>query len=1013
MYQKILLVGAGAREHVILEKIIESVLLNINNHNLDTKNSPIKIYTYNFKILKLPNINTENLNIIKNIINLKGNDTIEAIKNKCIDEKIDLVIASQEKYLVAGLVDILKEVNIACFGPNQAAAMIEGSKEYSKNLMIALGIPTADYKVFIRKQVEECKQYLKNNFDYNKSVIKVSGLAAGKGVFLPKNLNQAIEIIDEIMINKIFGDAGNTIIIEERLYGEEVSVMAFCNGHEAVLMQQAQDYKRIFDGDRGPNTGGMGAICPVSVLSSQEIANIQKDMNKIVNKLDYIGVLYAGIIKTKNLHLYDDSNTNLNPNINHIQNRNHNSYYVLEYNCRFGDPEAQVILNCLDMKYNNLLNIIEACINKQPIKLRWTNKIAANVVLSNEEYPFKKLPKYTEINIPNFTSKSDIVSDPEILLYYANMEEVESKGGTQISYITNGGRILSMVKVADTLFDALNCIYNNIYHIQFTNLSIPSPYYRRDIGQRLLLKRPDRMRKPINIAIMGSTRGTSSEKLMSMTLNNDTTFPGQVKLVISNKKNAEILYKARQHNISYLYLPFKNDSEQDYDKQLVNILRAYNIDMLILVGYMKIISKVLIDEYEDNIINIHPSLLPFYSGMMDMDVHSIVLKNNDKFTGCTLHVVSEEVDAGRILLQSQIRTENYHSPESLKKRVQELESECIVNYIRIAANFKLNYSVNIKKANEFTEILKRENDAIGGFCAIKDCNEGKRRIGLACDGVGTKLDLADKYDKLDNIGIDLVAMCINDLLAQGVRPYYFLDYIAIDKMNVEKCNKIVESVKKGCEIAKCELVGGETAEMMGIYRKNKWDVAGFAVGFIEEPERDQMPKISNFLSKNSDEKSEIVLYGLKSSGIHSNGFTLINKILKSYYIDENKDGVEDYITEILKPTRIYMEILDILKDYGDLLLACAHITGGGFHDNIVRVIPENYSYNLENFEWPWIFHWIQEHSGLNKEEMMQTFNCGIGMILFLKNNRHEKEKLREIIDKYELVYLGDMYKIKK
>ena len=386
-------------------------------------------------------------------------------------------------------------------------------------------------------------------------------------------------------------------------------------------------------------------------------------------------------------------------------------------------------------------------------------------------------------------------------------------------------------------------------------------------------------------------------------------------------------------------------------------------------------------------------------------------------------MVEKEVDKGHILLQSQLLVGNIKDPQILKCKVQKLEAECIINYINIVNNFGSRYGVNIDKANEFTKILNKKNDKIGSFCAIVDIQNMK--FGLACDGVGTKLKLLDQYNKLDNLGIDLVAMCVNDLIARGVKPLYFLDYIAVDKLDIDKCNQIVESVRVACNMAGCELIGGETAEMKDIYKKNTWDIAGFAMGIVEDISRDLMPKLEEI-------DDSCLLYGIASNGIHSNGFTLINKLLDIYDIEDiniediniediniediniediniediniEDINIEDInIEDILQPTRIYLEILEILKNY-DNLIACAHITGGGIADNLNRIIPELLSFKLEKWEIPKIFKWIQKLSRISDEELMQTFNCGIGMILVIKNNSN----LQEIVNKYNLIYMGTL-----
>ena len=240
--------------------------------------------------------------------------------------------------------------------------------------------------------------------------------------------------------------------------------------------------------------------------------------------------------------------------------------------------------------------------------------------------------------------------------------------------------------------------------------------------------------------------------------------------------------------------------------------------------------------------------------------------------------------------------------------------------------------------------------------------------------MGTKLDLANKYNRLDNIGIDLVAMCVNDLIVCGIKPLFFLDYIAIDKIDNKKLNIIISSIHKGCLECGAILLGGETAEMPNIYKYNGFDLGGFSVGFLNN---DLYPKTELI-------ESGCKLYGLKSNGIHSNGFSLVNKLLK--YYDYNIDT-------LLKPTKIYMECFNIIEKYKDNLLGMAHITGGGLIDNIKRIIPSNLDIKL-NIEIKNEFKWIMEKSKMNLNEMMNTFNCGYGIVLIFKkefiNNEFEE-----------------------
>jgi len=845
------------------------------------------------------------------------------IRDTCITKNIKLAIPSTEVHLCKGIVDYLIKYipDIQVFGPTKEQAQIEGSKHFSKKLMKELEIPTSNFIFF--NNYSSAKKYYNSGLQLRKLVIKYVGLAKGKGVFLPQTQTEALAIIKNIF-NEYYEQAECGIIIEDRLSGTEVSVLAFCNGKEAYLMPQAQDYKRIYDGDKGPNTGGMGAICPVNILTQNELLEVKNHMNKVVKKLNYKGVLYAGLMKTKD------------------------GVYFLEFNCRFGDPEAQVILNLLD---SNLVDIMNDCIKGNDLTIKWKNSYAATVVLSHTLYPIKKLKK-----VINISYTDDI--DTSIKIYKSNVIDI---GNYQY---TTGGRVLSMVSVDKTLQIALENVYNNIHKIKYDGV-----YYRRDIGCNNKLQK----QIPISIGILASGNGTSVEKLLKERYKD-------IKIIITNKTTAGILPKAQKYNIPCFCFP-KNKGVfiKHYYEKMVNILRQFNIDILILSGYMAIVPKMLFEDFYT--INIHPSLLPKYKGYKDLAVHKAVLLNNERFTGCTLHIVTKKIDNGRILLQKQcpVLTNN---AEILKKTVQELEKDCIVEYINryTNCNIKTHYDIDIEKGNLFIEELKKNNKYIGGFCA--EYKHKNIRLATAADGCGTKIDLSNKYNKLDTIGIDLVAMNVNDLLAGGAKPLFFMDYIAIDKMDNEKCNKIIKGINEGCKLANCVLIGGETAEMKGIYLKDKLDIAGFSVGEI----------IYDFPKKHLMSDG-CILYGIPSSGIHSNGYTLVRKLLEITL----ENGIE--MDTILQPTRIYTELLKLYEEYPNNILGVAHITGGGFRDNLIRILPKNLYFELEEWEFPPIFQWIQETSGLNRQEMLNVFNCGYGMVI-VSNTKLPFTKIGQLIKKY-------------
>ena len=241
--------------------------------------------------------------------------------------------------------------------------------------------------------------------------------------------------------------------------------------------------------------------------------------------------------------------------------------------------------------------------------------------------------------------------------------------------------------------------------------------------------------------------------------------------------------------------------------------------------------------------------------------------------------------------------------------------------------------------------------------------------------MGTKLEIANNLKKFDTIGIDLVAMSVNDLIVQGAKPLLFLDYISISKIDLKKLKSILNGIIKGCMIADCELAGGETAEMPGTYAQGKFDLAGFAVGLVEK---------KNILKKEKIKNGNIVL-GVPSSGLHSNGFSLVRNILKrkKIILSKNKFLKE----ELLRPTKIYVnEVLKLINK--KLLISCANITGGGLRDNLSRIIPRGKTaeINLKNIKTFKIFKWLKK-SGVSEQEMLKTFNCGIGFCLIVKKNK--------------------------
>ena len=414
---KILVVGGGGREHAIIKKISE-------NKNVE-------------KIFALPG----NGGIARDAVCVPiGACDIEKIVEFAKKEKIDYAVVAPDDPLVLGLVDRLEDAGISCFGPRADAAIIEGSKVFSKNLMKKYGIPTASYEVF--SDMDKALGYLDSA--PVPTVIKADGLALGKGVTVAFTREEAKNAVIDAMRDKKFGKSGDTVVIEEYLEGPEVSVLAFTDGKTVKPMVSSMDHKRAGDGDTGPNTGGMGTVAPNPYYT----ADIEKEcMEKIfVPTIDamnkegrtFKGCLYFGLMLTKD------------------------GPKVIEYNCRFGDPETQVVLPLLE---SDLLDVMTATTNGtlSETEVKFKAGHACCVVMASAGYPVS-YEKGFEITVP------DDIAD---CVYFAGAAEKDGK------LVTSGGRVLGVTSVSDTLFGAIEESYEKVKRIKFENA-----FYRNDIGKK-------------------------------------------------------------------------------------------------------------------------------------------------------------------------------------------------------------------------------------------------------------------------------------------------------------------------------------------------------------------------------------------------------------------------------------------------------------------------------------------------------------------------------------------------
>ncbi|XP_058236274.1 trifunctional purine biosynthetic protein adenosine-3 [Hemibagrus wyckioides] len=766
MAERVLIIGSGGREHALAWKLAQSPLVQ--------------------QVLVAPgNAGTASCGKISNSAVSVSNHSILA--QYCKDHNVGLVVVGPEVPLAAGMVDDLAAAGIMCFGPSAKAAQLEASKSFSKSFMDRHNIPTARWSTFTDPQ-EACS-YIREA-DFPALVVKASGLAAGKGVMVAKDTDEACQAVLDIMKDKTFGAAGDTVVVEELLEGEEVSCLCFSDGSTVAAMPPAQDHKRLLDGDQGPNTGGMGAYCPTPQVSEEILQQIKTSvLQKTVDAMKqegvpYVGVLYAGLMLTK-----------LGPK-------------VLEFNCRFGDPECQVLLPLLKSDlYEVLKNTIQGKLASSP-PLWLENSAAVTVVMASEGYPgaYKKGVEITGLSQ---------LTEMGLQVFHAGTA-VKEGGGVQSS----GGRVLTVTAVRPTLESALLAANAGVAAVGF-----PNAVYRRDIGHRA-------------IAFLTRSRGLTYKD-------------SGVDIAAGNK--------------------------------LVDIIKP--------------------------------------------------LAKATSRSGCSAD--------------------------------------------------------------------------LGGFAGLFDLKAAgfvDPVLVAGTDGVGTKLKIAQACNIHGSLGQDLVAMCVNDVLAQGAEPLFFLDYFSCGKLDVGVASSVIRGIAEACQMAGCALLGGETAEMPGVYGAGEYDLAGFCVGAVE---RDSL------LPRLADIQEGDVLIGVASSGVHSNGFSLVRKILERAGLQYSSPAPfgqsGQTVGEVLLiPTKIYSRLLQPILRSG-AVKAYAHITGGGLLENIPRVLPKELAVDMDAMLWriPPVFSWLHKEGSLSEEEMSRTFNCGLGAVLVV-GKQDAQRVLRQVQAQEEAWIVGSI-----
>jgi phosphoribosylamine--glycine ligase / phosphoribosylformylglycinamidine cyclo-ligase len=750
---RILVVGSGGREHALAWKLARSPHVS--------------------QLFVVPG-NGGTASIAQNVP-IAVTD-IPALVSFAHQEQIDLTVVGPEAALVIGLVDAFNAAGLRAFGPTAAAARLEGSKAFAKQFMIEEGIPTAPAAMF--RDYEAARAYLCQT--QPPVVVKADGLAAGKGVLICQTTAEAEAALHQVMVERAFGSAGDECLIEACLQGEEVSLLAFCDGRTVAPMLPARDYKRVGDGDQGPNTGGMGGFAPSPYLPPALVKEIvARVLQPTVDGMrrrgaPYAGVLYAGLMLT-----------DLGPR-------------VLEFNCRFGDPETQSLMPLLE---SDLVEICLACIEGRldQIQVRWSSDYAACIVLASGGYPGSyESGKEIEIN-----GDGDREGGERTVVFHAGTKQQDGR------LVTAGGRVLAFTSTAPTLSQARAQAYAAAERTRFEGM-----HYRKDIAQSQ----------------------------------------------ISN--------------------PLKREIQQSAIQNPQSTYAAAGVDIEAKMGAFQ-----------------------------------------------------------------QMRT---------------------------------------AIEGTYTPAVLAGVGAFGGLFDLKKALGARDLILVAStDGVGTKTMIATATGCYNTVGHDIVNHCVNDILVQGARPLFFLDYVAASKLDPERIAAIVRGCAKACQVVGCVLLGGETAEMPGVYQADAFDLVGTMVGWVE---RDAI--VDGRTVRPGD-----VCLGLPSSGLHTNGYSLARRIFADTPLDTVLPELGRPLGEVLlTPHRPYLKELESLWAAGVQVKAMAHITGGGFTDNIPRVLPAGIGVRIDRTAWrtPAIFDLIQEWGRVDEMEMYRVFNMGIGMVLLVASEQVEQ-----------------------
>ncbi len=551
----------------------------------------------------------------------------------------DLVFIGPEAPLETGTADMLREQGFGVIGPGTSAARIETSKIFARELLETLCPKAVPFFQIIRSMddAQAALSVLGDSY-----VIKEDGLCGGKGVKVSgdhlHSRDEALAYCREIL------EHSSRFVIEQRLTGEEFSLLSFCDGKTIVHMPPVQDHKRALEQDRGPNTGGMGSYSgawgTLPFLSSADLRQARVLQERVYRGLQehtgesYQGILYGG-------YMADSQGIR-----------------IIEYNARFGDPE---VLNLLPLLDTDLAEIFQAVARGtlSELDIRFSRKASVCKYLVPEGYPGESR-KGIPVEIPEL--------DPSVHLFLGSVDIRENR------MVTAGSRTLAVTALADTLHEAEQAAETAVS--RFNGPLV----HRRDIGtdelvQRRITHMAELRGNPLRIGVLGSTRGTSLQALLDAIDRGDV--PAGIECIISDREGAYITRRGEIHHIPAYCVRGRTREEK-----MTSILLAHGVHIVLCVGYMRILSHEFCAQWEGRIFNIHPSLLPDFAGGMDMDVHSEVLSSGKEETGCTIHMVTPEVDAGPVVLQKRCRVFPGDTVLSLKKRVQELEGEALTELVR-------------------------------------------------------------------------------------------------------------------------------------------------------------------------------------------------------------------------------------------------------------------------------------------------------------------------------------------